>query len=91
MCGSKGRHLVISSFYTPAFRSFLAHFLTTLHTCLNLPHHVVAHLSQCKCGHTIDDLCTHLFRCLYMNEHTTTHNTFQDIITAIVLESGTHV
>jgi hypothetical protein len=91
MCGSKGRHLVTSSSYTPAFCSFSTHFLTTLHTCFSLPHPMVAHLSQCKCGHTIDDLRTHLLRCPYRNEHITTHNTLQDIITTIVLESGTHV
>jgi hypothetical protein len=91
MCGSKGKRLVINSSYTPTFCLFSANFLITLHTCLSLPHSMVTHFSQCTCGHTIDDLGTHLFWCPYMNECTTTHNTRQDIIVIIDLESGTHV
>jgi hypothetical protein len=76
---------------TLAFHLSLAHFLTTLHTRLGLPHFSMAHLSQCKCDHIIDDLGTHLLKCLYRNEHTTTHNTFWDNVATIFLESGTHV
>ncbi len=90
-CGSKGKCLVINSSYTPTFRLFSTYFLTTLQTYLSLPHSMVAHLSQCKRGHTIDDLSTHLLQCPYKNEHTIAHNTFWDIIMAIVLESRTHV
>jgi hypothetical protein len=76
---------------TLVFHLSLAHFLTTLHTRLGLPHFSMAHLSQCKCDHIIDNLGTHLFQCLYRNEHTTTHNTFWDNVATIFLESGTHV
>jgi hypothetical protein len=41
--------------------------------------------------HTIDDLGTHLLWCPYRNEHIIVHNTFQDIVLTIVLESGAHV
>jgi hypothetical protein len=45
---------------TPAFHLSPTHLLTTLHTHLGLQHLMVAHLSRCQCGHTIDDLSTHL-------------------------------
>jgi len=45
---------------TSTFHLSSIHFLITLHTCLSLPHSIVAHLSQCKCGHTIDNLSTYL-------------------------------
>jgi hypothetical protein len=51
----------------------------------------IAHLSRCYCDHTIDDLGTHLLLCPCGNEHTTTHNTFRNIGTTIVLENGTYV
>jgi hypothetical protein len=76
---------------TPSFHLSLAHFLTTLHPHLGLPHFIVAHLSRCHCGHTIDDLSTHLFWCLYRSECTTTHSTLWDIVIAFALESGAHV
>jgi len=75
MCGSKGRHLVInSSYHTIFFCLSLVHVFTTLRTRLDLPHPTVAHLSRCQCGHTIDDLNTHLLWCPCGNEHTT-HDT----------------
>jgi hypothetical protein len=39
---------------TPAFHLSLVHFLTTLRTRLGLPHLIIAHLSWCQCGHTIN-------------------------------------
>jgi hypothetical protein len=60
---------------TPTFYLSSAHFLTTLHTCLGLPHPIVANLSWCQCGHTIDNLDTHLFWCPCGSDHITTHNT----------------
>ncbi len=52
---------------------------------------MVTHVSWCQCGHTIDDLVTHLFRCPCGNERIATHDTFQDTIASIALESGAHV
>ncbi len=91
---------IFSFFVTSLFISFLllffvtlerAHFLTTLHTCLGLPHPIVANFSWCQCGHTIDNLDTHLFRCPCGSDCITAHNTLRDIIAPIALESGTHV
>jgi hypothetical protein len=48
---------------TLSFHLSLVRFLTTLHTHLGLPHPIVAHLSWCQCGHTIDDLGTYLLQC----------------------------
>jgi hypothetical protein len=76
---------------TFAFRLSLTHFLATFRAFFGLPHPTVAHLSQCQCDHTIDNLDTHLLRCPYKNECITTHDTFQDIIITIILESETHV
>jgi hypothetical protein len=76
---------------TLAFYLYSTHFFTTLRTCLGLPHPITTHLSQSQCGHTIDDLGTHLFWCPYGSECTTSHNTFQDIVVAIALENGAHV
>jgi hypothetical protein len=39
----------------------------------------------------MDDLGTHLLQCPCESEHTTTHNTFWDIVVAIALENKTHV
>ncbi len=50
-----------------------------------------AYFSQCQCGHTINNLNTHLLWCPNGSECTTTHNTFQNTITSIVLKSGAHV
>jgi hypothetical protein len=76
---------------TPTFCLLLSHFLTSLCTCLGLAHPIVAHLSQCQCGHTIDDLGTHLLWHPYMSEHIIAHNTLQNTVTTIILESGAHV
>ncbi len=76
---------------TPAFHLSLTHFLTALCTHFGLPKSMVAHFSQCQCGHTIDDLCTHLFRCPYESDRIIAHGTVRNIIAAIILESGTHV
>jgi hypothetical protein len=56
-----------------------------------LPTSYSAHLSWCECGHTIDDLGTHLYPCPCGNEHTITHNPFQNIVATISLESETHI
>jgi len=76
---------------TIAFRLSSAHFLVALHTLLGLPHPTVAHLLQCQCDHTIDNLSTHLLWCPCKNERITTQDAFQDIIVIIVLKSETHV
>jgi hypothetical protein len=76
---------------TPIFHLSLAHFLITLRTRLGLPHPIITHLSQCQCGHTIDNLGTHLLQCPCKSERIVAHDTFWDIVTAIILESGTHV
>ncbi len=76
---------------TLAFHLLSAHFLTTLHTCFGLPHLIVAHLSWCHSGHTIDNLNTHLFRCPYGSECIIVHNTLWYIVITIVLESKTYV
>jgi hypothetical protein len=91
MCESKGRHLVINSSYHTIISLSSIHVFTTLRTYLGLPHPKVAHLSQCQCDHTIDNLRIHLLQCPCRNEHIATHNTLWDMIAAIVLESGTHV
>jgi hypothetical protein len=59
--------------------------------CLGLPHPTIAHFSYCQCGCTIDDLGIHLFWCLCKNVHIATHDTFWDIVTTIILESGAHI
>jgi hypothetical protein len=91
MCKSKGKHLVISLSYYTNILFIMAHFLTTLHVRLGLPNPIMAHLSWSQCGHTIDNLSTHLLWWPNGNEHIIAHNTFQDIVAIIVLESGAHV
>jgi hypothetical protein len=76
---------------TSTFRSSLAHYFTTLHTHFGLPHPTIAHLSLCQCGHTIDDLSTHLLQCPYGNECIRTLDKFWGIVVVIVLENKTHV
>jgi hypothetical protein len=73
------------------FHLLSAHFLIALRICLGLPHPTVAHLSQCQCGHTIDNLGTHLLRCPCGSEHITAHNTLWNIVATIALESKAHV
>jgi hypothetical protein len=65
---------------TPTFHLTLTHFLITLCSHFGWPHHTITQLSWCECGHTIDYLGTHFFRCPYGSEHTSTHNTLQDIV-----------
>ncbi len=76
---------------TPTFHLSSVHFFITLHIHLGLPHPTIAHHSQCRCAHTINDLHTHLLQCPCGNEHITTHYTFQDIIETIVLGSEARV
>jgi hypothetical protein len=76
---------------TLTFRVSLTHFLITLCTYLGLPHPTIAHLSRCQCGHTIDDLSTHLFQCPCGNERTSAHQTLRNIVVTIALESETRV
>jgi hypothetical protein len=75
---------------TPTFCLSPTHFLISLHIHIGLPHPTMVHLLHCRCGHAIDDLGTHLLWCSYGSEHTTTHNTLQDVIATIALESGAH-
>jgi hypothetical protein len=82
---------LLARFTTLVFDLSLAHFLIALQTRIGLPHLSIAHLSQCKCDHFIDNLGTHLFQCTCGSEHTTTHNTFWDNVTTIALKSGAHV
>jgi hypothetical protein len=51
----------------------------------------IVHLSQCQCGHTIDDLGIDLWRCPCESEHIVAHDMLQNTITTIALESGVHV
>jgi hypothetical protein len=91
MCGFKVRRLVLTHPTTPAICLFLAHFITTLWTRLGLPHPMVVHLSWCQCGHTIESLSIHLFWCFFKSEDIITHDTLQNIIATIGLESEAHV
>ncbi len=74
-----------------AFCLSLVHLFTMLCTHLGLPHPTIAHLSCYQCGHTIDDLIIHLFQCSCENEHATTQNTLQNIVTTIIVENGTRI
>ncbi len=76
---------------TPAFCLSPTHFFTSLHTHLGLPHPTMVHFSRCQCGHTINDLGTHLLRCPYKNERTIAQNTLRDVIATIALENGAHI
>jgi hypothetical protein len=76
---------------TLAFCLSPTHFFTSLNTHLGLPHPTMVHLSQCQCGHAVDNLGTHLLWCPYGSERTTVHNILQDVIATIVLENGTHI
>ncbi len=67
--------------------TFLQHYVPILDChILQLPT-----FSRCQCGHTIDNLGTHLFRCPCENERTIVHDTFQGSIVAIALENGPHI
>ncbi len=92
LCGSKGKRLVINSSY----HTYISFILSPLPYSIIYPSWFVTSYSRpsflwCQCGHTIDELCTHLFWCLCRSEHTTTHDTLWDIIAIVVLESGAHV
>jgi hypothetical protein len=91
MYRSKGRCLVISSFYHTNI-SFIINsfFYNTMYsswiiTSYNCP------LFTVLVNYTIDNLGTHLFWCPCGNERTTVHDTFRDTIVAIALESEAHV
>jgi hypothetical protein len=61
---------------TFSFHLSSTHFLKTLHICVNIPHPIVLHFSQCQRGHTINNLGIHLLHCLCRNEHNVTHDMF---------------
>jgi len=91
MCKSKNKCLVISSSYhmcilfifSPfVFNTTYLSWLTTSYGC---------HLLECRYGHTIDNLNTHLLWCLCGNEHIIAHDTFQDTLVAITCRNGAHV
>ncbi len=90
MCESRGRCLVINSSYHICILFIFNPLLTTLCTCLGLPHPIVPHLSQCWCDHTIYDLNTHLFRCPYMNQCIAAHDTFR-ILSQLLLWKVEHM
>jgi hypothetical protein len=91
LCKSTYANLVITHPTTLAFCLFLIHFCIMSHTHPNLPHSTVAHLPHCKYGNTIDDLSIHLLQCPFRNEHTTTHDIFQNTIVTIVLKNETPI
>jgi hypothetical protein len=76
---------------TPTFCLSSCHFLTSLCTCFSLAQPIVAQLSRYQCGHTIDDLDTHLLWHPCRSEHIVAHNTFRNTVTTITLENGAHV
>jgi hypothetical protein len=91
LCRSNNKALGIGSSTTPSFCLSLVHFLTTFHIYLDTSHPTIPHLSQCQCGHTINDLGIHLLCCLCESEHTTTHDTFRNIVVIIASHNGVHV
>jgi len=86
-CRSNHKCLIIN----PSYHLSSVHFLIMLHTHLSLSHPIVAHLSHCQCGHTIDDLGIHLLLCPCGNECIKTHDIIQDTINTIALEGEAHV
>jgi hypothetical protein len=54
------RTWLLIHFNTPSFHLSFAHFFIALCIRFDIPHPIVAHLSRCQCGHTIDDLGIHL-------------------------------
>ncbi len=76
---------------TLSFCLSLTHFLITLCIHLGIPHPMIAHISRCECGHTIDALGIHLLHCACRNERTTTHDTLQNIVAIVTLKSGPHI
>jgi hypothetical protein len=76
MFGSRGMYLVINSSYHTCILFIPNPLLLALCTYLGLLHPIIVNLSRCECGHTIDDLGTHLLWCPYESECTTSHDTF---------------
>ncbi len=76
---------------TLSFSFSFVHVLTTLHILLSIPHPIIAHLSQCQCGHTINDLGIDLLHCPCGNESIVAHDMLWNTITTIALKSGAHV
>jgi hypothetical protein len=60
MCGSTGRHLVISSSYHTNILFIIDPLSHSIMYLFWLATSYSVHLSRCECGHTIDDLSTHL-------------------------------
>ncbi len=52
---------------------------------------MVAHLLRCQCGHTMNDLGIHLLFYPCESECIVIHDTLQDTIATIALESGAHI
>jgi len=59
---------------TLSFCFSFVHFLTTFHIHLSITRLTIAHLSQCQCGHTINDLSIDLLRCSCGNERIVAHD-----------------
>ncbi len=74
-----------------SFHLSSTHFLITLRIHISIPHPMVAHLSWCQCGHTIDDLGIYLLHCPCKSKRITTHDMLRNTIATITLDSGTHV
>jgi hypothetical protein len=68
-----------------------AHFLTTFDICFDISHPTIPHLSRCQCGHTINNLGIHLLYCFCGSEHTSTHDTFWNIVVTVMSKNGAHV
>jgi hypothetical protein len=83
--------LLLTCFNTLSFHLSSAHLFTTLHICLDISHPMVAHLSRCKCGHTINDLGIHLLHCLCESECIVTHDTLSNSIAIVMSKSGVHL
>jgi len=89
--GPVARAWLLACFSTLSLCLSSTHFLIALCIRFNISHPTILHLSQCQCDLTIDDLGIHLLCCSCGNEHITTHHTFQNAITTIALETGTHI
>jgi hypothetical protein len=76
---------------TPSVHLSSTHFLTTLSIHFSIPHPIVPHVSQCQCGHTIDDLGIYLLRCPCGNECIVAHDTLWNIIAIITSESEAQI
>jgi len=76
---------------TSSFHLSSIHFLTTLCIRFSIPHPTIPHVSQCQCGHTIDDLSIYLLHCPCGNEQVTAHYTLWDIVAIITSKSETQI